>query len=129
MNRRGRLSQLLLRFLNPDDCTGHVRFQVGYVAFQFANRLLLLAGLRLSRIRLAGGVVSGALCLLCDLVLAVQFLSQFLDLLLLLCYRCLLRCDRVLQLLDVSRSNGRRRSLFGGSRGCAGLCHQRRRQK
>jgi hypothetical protein len=63
--------------------------------FNSVDRLLLLGGLRLGCIRLAGSVGGGGLCLLDDLILAVQFIAQFLNLLLLPPLRRLLRCDRV----------------------------------
>src|SRR6202040_165302 len=77
-----RLSLLLL--LNCHGRVQKVRLEVGHVGLEFAYGLLLLRSLRLSGVRFAGGVGCRRLNLLHRLILTLQCISQFLDLLLLL---------------------------------------------
>jgi hypothetical protein len=88
----------------------------------------LLCGLSLGGIGLARGVSGSGLRLLNRLILTVQFVTQCLNLLLLLGDRGLLRRDRILQCLHIGRSDCRGLRLLGFSGG-TGLPDQRRRQK
>ena len=123
-----RRRDVLLCLLHCQGRVGYIGLEVGHIALQFADRLLLLADLRLGRVRLGGRVGRSGLDLLHSLILALQCIAQFLDLPPLLCYGGLLRGNCVLQCLHIRRCNGRSLGLFGFGR-CAGLCHQRRCQK
>ena len=129
MNGCRRLGHSLLSLLQVDDGVCHRALQVGHIGLQLGDGGLLLRSAGLSRVGLSGGIGGGGLRLLDNLVLATHFVTQFLQLLLLLGQRGLLRCDGVFECLHVGRGDGGRRRFLFRCLWRGGLCKQSRRQQ